>query len=400
MTVAAQRTITPVDPATLEPVGTVEVTPPEAIDEIVAEARLVQRRWASPPHAERRALLVRVAHVLLDSADELAGAITAETGKPVLEAYTAELFLALEQLRWTAANAERVIAGERVRFGAPYLRHKHGRLLYEPYGAVAVIAPWNFPFGIPFTQTIAAVAAGNAVVVKPSELAPLTGEWVQRAFEEAGAPAGLVRIVQGDGATGELLVRARGIAKVFFTGSTGVGRNVAAAAGERLCPVSLELGGKDAMLVFEDADLDRAVEGALWARSRTAARRARASSASTSRATSTSPSWKSSAGGPRGCGSAPEATSRPSSVRSSPSSSARRSSGSSPRRSREARAYDGRRPPGRRPAGMVLRADRARGSGRGRGARARGDLRPGRRSRGRSATSRRPSSSRTTPPSA
>ncbi len=159
---------------------------------------------------------------------------------------------------------QRVVGGERVRFTQPYLRHKRGRLLYEPYGAVAVIAPWNFPFGIPFTQTIAAVAAGNAVVVKPSELTPLSGAWVERAFEAAGAPAGLVRVVQGDAATGEQLVRSRGIAKVFFTGSTGVGRKVAVAAGERLCPVSLELGGKDAMLVFEDADLDRAVEGALW----------------------------------------------------------------------------------------------------------------------------------------
>src|SRR4029077_7383610 len=109
VTVAAQGTITPVDPAPLGPVGTVEVTPPEAIPEIVSEARLVQRRWAESSHAERRALLVRVAHVLLDSADELAGTITAETGKPMLEAYTAELFLALEQLRWTAVNAERVI---------------------------------------------------------------------------------------------------------------------------------------------------------------------------------------------------------------------------------------------------------------------------------------------------
>jgi acyl-CoA reductase-like NAD-dependent aldehyde dehydrogenase len=264
MTVAPAKVLTPVDPATLEPVGTVEITPPEAIAEIVSEARLVQRGCAQSTHAERRALLVRVAHVLLDSADELARTITAETGKPVVEAYTAELFLALEQLRWTAASAERVIGGEPVRFTQPYLRHKRGRLLYEPYGAVAVIAPWNFPFGISFTQTIAAVAAGNAVVVKPSELAPLSGAWVERAFREAGAPAGLVRVVQGDGATGEELVRARGIAKVFFTGSTGVGRKVAVAAGERLCPVSLELGGKDAMLVFEDADLDRAVEGALW----------------------------------------------------------------------------------------------------------------------------------------
>jgi acyl-CoA reductase-like NAD-dependent aldehyde dehydrogenase len=264
MTVAAAKALTPVDPATLEVVGSVEVTPPEAIAEIVAEARLVQRRWAESTQADRRTLLVRVAHFLLDSADELTHTITAETGKPVLEAYTAELFLALEQLRWTAANAERVIGAERVRFTQPYLRHKRGRLLYEPYGAVAVIAPWNFPFGIPFTQTIAAVAAGNSVVVKPSELAPLSGLWVERAFKAAGAPAGLVRVVQGEGSTGEALVRSRGIAKVFFTGSTAVGRKVAVVAGERLCPVSLELGGKDAMLVFEDVDLDRAVEGALW----------------------------------------------------------------------------------------------------------------------------------------
>jgi acyl-CoA reductase-like NAD-dependent aldehyde dehydrogenase len=264
VTVAPAKTLTPVDPATLEPVGTVEATPREAIGEIVAEARLVQRRWAGSSHAERRALLVRVAHVLLDAADELAETITAETGKPVIEAYTAELFLVLEQLRWTAANAERVLGGERVRFPQIYLRHKRGRLLYEPYGAVAVIAPWNFPFGIPFTQTLAAVAAGNAVIVKPSELAPLSGAWVERAFTAAGAPAGLVRVVQGDGAAGEALVRARGIAKVFFTGSTAVGRKVAAAAGERLCSVSLELGGKDAMLVFEDVDFDRAVDGALW----------------------------------------------------------------------------------------------------------------------------------------
>src|SRR6266511_3436484 len=219
-----------VDPATLEPVGSVPATPREAIPELVAEATLAQRRWAGSSHAERRALLARAAHFLLDNAEELARTITAETGKPLLESYVAELFLALEHLRWTAEHAGKVLAAE----------------------------------GIPFTQTVAAVAAGNAVVVKPSELTPLTGAWVQRAFEEAGAPAGLVRVAQGDGAVGETLVRSRGIAKVFFTGSSAVGSRVAVAAGERLCPVALELGGKDAMLVFDDADLDRAVQGALW----------------------------------------------------------------------------------------------------------------------------------------
>lgn len=262
--VVAEDELRSIDPATLEQVGSVPVTPPEAIPELVAEARLVQRRWAESTHADRRALLVRVAHVLLDEAEELAATITAETGKPLLESYVAELFLGLEHLRWTAQHAGKVLGDERVRFTQPYLLHKRGRLLYEPLGVVAVVSPWNFPFGIPFTQTVAAVAAGNAVVVKPSELTPLTGAWVERAFEQAGAPPGLVRVVQGDGKVGEILVRARGIAKVFFTGSSAVGRRVAVAAGERLCPVALELGGKDAMLVFEDADLDRAVQGALW----------------------------------------------------------------------------------------------------------------------------------------
>jgi acyl-CoA reductase-like NAD-dependent aldehyde dehydrogenase len=253
-----------VDPATLEPVGAVQATPPEAVTEAVSEAQLVQRRWRESGFDERRTLLARVAHGLLDHADEVATTITAETGKPVLESYLAEVFLALEQLRWTAAHACRILRDEPVPLERLYLRQKRARLVYEPLGVVAVISPWNFPFGIPFTQAVAAVAAGNAAVVKPSDLTPLSGAWVERAFDEAGAPAGLVRVVQGRGDVGEALVRARGIAKVIFTGSGEVGRNVAAAAGERLCPVTLELGGKDAMLVFEDADLDRAVRGALW----------------------------------------------------------------------------------------------------------------------------------------
>jgi succinate-semialdehyde dehydrogenase/glutarate-semialdehyde dehydrogenase len=128
-----------------------------------------------------------------------------------------------------------------------------------------VISPWNFPLAIPLTQAVAAVAAGNAVVVKPSELTPLSGAWVARAFAEAGAPEGLVQTVQGSGdEVGDALVRAPGIAKVFFTGSTEVGRRIGVACAKLLRPVTLELGGKDPMLVLRDADLGRAVEGALW----------------------------------------------------------------------------------------------------------------------------------------
>ena len=249
----------PVNPATLEPLESVPVSAPEEVAEVVVEAKLAAERWAQSSFAERRALFGDVAAAVLDNAEEIAATVTAETGKPLVESYTAELFVALDNLVWAASNVGRVLRPERVRYPQPHLRHKRGWLLYEPLGVVAVISPWNFPFAIPFTQAAFAVAAGNAVVVKPWELTPLSGAWLERLF-----PNGLVRVVQGAGEVGEALVRAPGIAKVVFTGSGETGRRVASLAGERLRPVTLELGGKDPMLVFEDADLDRAVAGALW----------------------------------------------------------------------------------------------------------------------------------------
>jgi acyl-CoA reductase-like NAD-dependent aldehyde dehydrogenase len=265
MAVALERELASFNPATLEVVGSVERTPVEAIPELVAEARLAQERWRNTRLAERRELMSAVKRVLLQHADEVAETISAETGKPLVEAFTTEVFVSLDNAQWMAREVPRALAPEHVRYPQPHLKHKRGRIFHEPLGAVAVIAPWNFPFGIPFTETAMAVAAGNAVLLKPSELTPLSGAWVERLFAEAGSPAGLVRVLQGEGETlGEELVRAAGIAKVFFTGSAEVGRRVAALCGERLRPVVLELGGKDPMLVFADAELERAVEGALW----------------------------------------------------------------------------------------------------------------------------------------
>jgi succinate-semialdehyde dehydrogenase/glutarate-semialdehyde dehydrogenase len=253
------------NPATLEPVGSVPATEPAEVQEAVAEARLAQERWGRTGFDVRRRLLLDVAAYLVEHMDELAALVTAETGKPLVEAYAGELVPAVDNATWLAANVGRTLRPERVRYPQPYLLHKRGLLVHEPLGAVGLIAPWNFPFSIPFTGTATAVAAGNAVVVKPSELTPLTGAWVERAFAEAGAPPGLVRVVQGAGETvGDALVRARGLAKLFFTGSTEVGRSVGIASAERLRPVALELGGKDAMLVLDDADLERAVSGAAW----------------------------------------------------------------------------------------------------------------------------------------
>src|SRR5919197_4563572 len=231
--------------------------------ELVVEGEL---RSLNPATLDvRRRLVLDAARVLLERMDEVAALVTAETGKPLVESYTAELLVSVENARWVAASAPRVLRVERAPFPQLYLKHKRGFLVYEPLGTVAVISPWNFPLAIPFTQAVAAVAGGNAVLVKPSELTPLAGEWVERAFAEAGAPAGLVQTVQGSGGeVGDPLVRAPGVAKVFFTGSTEVGRRIGIACAELLRPVTLELGGKDPMLVLEDADLGRAVEGALW----------------------------------------------------------------------------------------------------------------------------------------
>jgi len=263
---SAREELVSVDPATLAEVGRVPVTELSAIGEIVAEARLAQQGWAREPLEARARLLRRVAHVLLAEGDDVARTIVRETGKPLVEAYTSELFVCLDNLSWLAANLVKVLGRERIPVPQPYLPHKRAWLLYEPVGVVGIVSAWNFPLGVPLTQAASAVAAGNAVVLKPSELTPLTGRLVEELFLRAGAPAGLVRVVQGPGETiGDALVRQRGVHKLVFTGSAEAGRVVAARAAERLCPLTLELGGKDPMLVLDDANLDRAIEGALWA---------------------------------------------------------------------------------------------------------------------------------------
>jgi acyl-CoA reductase-like NAD-dependent aldehyde dehydrogenase len=254
-----------VNPATLEPVGSVRRTAPEDVHAAVEGSREAQRRWARLDVDARAVVLRRAAAVVREHADAIADSIVAETAKPRTEAIANELYTAVDHARWLARESPRVLRDERVRFSQLHLKTKKAWLVYEPLGVVAAITPWNIPFAIPFVQVAASVAAGNGVVLKPSELTPLTALWVQRVLEEAGVPAGLVQLVQGEADVGEALVCDPGIAKLFFTGSVGVGRRIAAAAGARGCPVVLELGGRDAMIVFADADLDRAVDGATFA---------------------------------------------------------------------------------------------------------------------------------------
>ncbi len=252
-----------VDPRTLRPTGTVPVADEAAVRAAVDRARAAAARWRALPFADRRDHLLAVRDALLDRAGELVAVITAETGKLAPEAVVAELVTTCETIELYARRGERALRPERARVGLA--AHKRARRTWEPLGVVGVISPWNYPFVLAMTPVVTAAFAGNAVVLKPSEVTPRVGLAIGELFRSAagGAHPDLVQVVTGDGSTGAALVRA-GVQKIVFTGSVATGRKVMAAAAETLTPVLLELGGKDPMIVCDDADLDRAAAGAVW----------------------------------------------------------------------------------------------------------------------------------------
>ena len=251
------------NPATGAEVGRVRITPPEQVPAAVKRAREAQHGWGATPARDRARVFARAARVLYDRMDAVALRISEEQGKPHLEALLHDVSTAIEHALWCASDVPRLLAPERVRSPQLTYRAKRHTLRYEPVGVVGIISPWNFPFGIPFSEVAIALACGNAVVLKPSELTPLAAEEIAAVFSDAGLPERLLQVIHGDGRTGSALVAA-GVDKVFFTGSVGTGRTVMRAAADALVPVVLELGGKDPMIVLDDADVDLAARGAVW----------------------------------------------------------------------------------------------------------------------------------------
>jgi succinate-semialdehyde dehydrogenase/glutarate-semialdehyde dehydrogenase len=251
------------DPASGEQLGAVATTPPEQVQAVVDEVAAVQPFWAQLPLTDRSRYLERAAQVVIDEGDEIRDLIAREQGKPRNEAFSMEVLPSIDSLHWIANAGPTILADERLPLNQLYLRTKSAAIAYEPLGVIAVISPWNYPWSIPLGQVALALMAGNGVVLKPASLTPLIGERIARAFTRAGLPDGLLRIVHGPG-TGEALVEAD-VAKVFFTGSVETGRGVAQRCARGLKGSVLELGGKDAMVVLDDAELDHAVAGALWA---------------------------------------------------------------------------------------------------------------------------------------
>lgn len=252
-----------VDPATGEVIGRFESTPPTELPRIVERGRRVQEEWAVQPLRARCALLRRLLDVLYARRDEIAEVITRECGKPRFEALSADLMVSLDTSSYYAWHTPRLLRPEVVPHHNPAVKAKSGRLVYEPCGVLGIISPWNYPLAIPMGVIIPAVAAGNAVVLKPSEFTPWCGALVRELVEQAGFPADLVQVVQGEGDVGAALIEAKPD-KVVFTGSVATGQRVAEACARHLIPCVLELGGKDAMIVLADADLEVASSAAVW----------------------------------------------------------------------------------------------------------------------------------------
>jgi succinate-semialdehyde dehydrogenase/glutarate-semialdehyde dehydrogenase len=249
-------------PIDREPIGELECMTPSDVARALERARKAQPAWAATPIAERAAVLRRVIELLLERPERVTEMVIRETGKTETEAFGMEIFASCDSLNYYAKNAARFLRPEKRRVHGILGLTKQLRVVYKPLGVVGIIVPWNGPFVLAMNQTAQALVAGNAVLLKGSEVTPFSTALVGEFFSEAGLPDGVLEIVMGDGGTGADLV-ASGVDKVSFTGSVATGRKVAESCGRQLIPVTLELGGKDAMIVCADADIDRAAAGAL-----------------------------------------------------------------------------------------------------------------------------------------
>jgi acyl-CoA reductase-like NAD-dependent aldehyde dehydrogenase len=258
-----QREVISYDPGTGQEIGRAPLCSSAEVKAAVERARAAQPAWARLSFRERRRVILRARAFLLDERDEIAHLISRETGKPVAEALAMEIVPTLDAMHYFAHAAENLLRPQKIDIGQYGLMGRSSRIVFKPLGVIGIISPWNFPLATPAQEVVMALMAGNSVVLKPSELTPLIALKIGELFKRAGLPKGLLEIITGDGSTGAALIDAR-VDKIMFTGSVATGKRVAEAAAKYLTPVVLELGGKDPMIVLEDADINNAARGAVW----------------------------------------------------------------------------------------------------------------------------------------
>jgi len=264
MPTATQRaSIASINPATGEVLREFDCAGEEEVRAAVARARAAQPAWQELGIGKRLQVLRRFQTLLQEKKADVARLITQEAGKPYVESLLTEVLVVLDATQFLIANARGLLRDQRIGHANLVMKAKRGRVRREPYGVLGIISPWNYPFNIPATEGLAALAAGNAVVVKPSEFTSLSALELQALLRTAGVPEDIFQVLVGAGATGAALANSQ-IDKLIFTGSVASGKKVAQAAAARLLPVVLELGGKDPMLVLDDADLEVASSAAVW----------------------------------------------------------------------------------------------------------------------------------------
>jgi len=252
------------NPATLGPAGEVSVASRELCEKAVRAAKeaFAVWRWLDPK--EKAAILGRAEKILARRASEAARLISLEKGSPYPESLSVEVFGALQSLNYYGKNQGRLLRSHRAGHHTPLFFNKSGSYHFHPLGPTLIISPWNFPFLIPVCDILSALTGGNTVVLRPSTATPLTALLIGEVFLEAGLPPGVLNVVVCRVPEAEAMIVARDVQTVMFTGSVGVGKRVVELCSRNLTNLALELGGKDPMIVLEDADLEKAARGAVW----------------------------------------------------------------------------------------------------------------------------------------
>jgi acyl-CoA reductase-like NAD-dependent aldehyde dehydrogenase len=258
--VVSNQTIRVRNPATMEFLSELPVTSPGDVAAATRRARQAQAEWQTTSFEDRAKLLRHFRDLLIDNQDRLADIVTSETGKPRADVFGNELFYVCDAIGFWSKSAEKWLKQRKIR---PHLlKVKKVLSIYQPLGVIGIISPWNFPLVLTAGDAVPALMAGNAVIIKPSELTPFTALFVAELAQQTGFPDNLLQVVIGGADTGEALID--NVDMISFTGSVEVGKHVMRRAADRLIPISLELGGKDPMIILKDADLERAANACVW----------------------------------------------------------------------------------------------------------------------------------------
>jgi acyl-CoA reductase-like NAD-dependent aldehyde dehydrogenase len=261
--ITTPETRSSINPATLEPVGDFFIADSRLCAQAIESAEAAFPGWRKTSHSEKAKIFLRAKEIMVGRQEEIASLITAEKGSPLVESLSAEVFSALEILDYYI-HAKTRLQSHKIPHHVALFKHKKSSFHFQPLGPTLIISPWNFPFIIPICDILSTVSAGNTAVLRPSSTTPLQALLIGEIFSEAGLPPGVLNVINSSTTQAEEMIQNPKIQTVMFTGSVPIGKRIMELASRNLTNITLELGGKDPMIVCRDADLERAARGAVW----------------------------------------------------------------------------------------------------------------------------------------